>query len=299
MTERYGRLLVSGLMAALCFLSPLANAELSPEQMSPEQIYRKVLPSVMTLEVENVAGERYIASGLIAFSDDIAVTAWHVVSDAHSVWASFADGARVRVVGCIDKDGERDLALIKLERAMPGRRAALSSELEPVASRAFVIGAPKGYGFSITDGLVSQIRRVDGFPQYQVSCPISSGNSGGPVLNGQGQVIGIASWTKSDAQNVSFAIPVAELSRLNASAASVSWENLTPARRPPIAARTIAAAPVTSPQQGTAAAGTLIDLKKRLQNSVGKTVTVVLREETGTGNDEEKFTFTVPSSGLK
>ena len=86
-----------------------------------------------------------------------------------------------------------------------------------MAARAYVIGAPKGYDFSISDGLISQIRTVNGFQQYQLSCPISPGNSGGPILNNRGEVIGIASWTKADAQNVSFAIPTQEFMRLNVS----------------------------------------------------------------------------------
>src|SRR4030095_9175369 len=164
--------------------------------------------------------------GVLALADDVAVTAWHVVCDARTVWATFADGQRVRAIGCIDKHSELDLALLKLDRKFSHRRAVLCQRLQSVAAPAYVIGAPKGYDFSISDGLISQIRRVDGFPQYQVSCPISPGNSGGPVLNERGEVIGIASWTKSDAQNVSFAIPIGELTKLKSSSQPASWEQL-------------------------------------------------------------------------
>ncbi len=259
---------------------------------NPQKLYRKVMPSVMLLEVENFEGERVTGSAVLAVQNDVAVTAWHVVRDARAVWATFGDGTRVKVVGCLDKDGERDLALLKLEKPMPGRRAVLNQELQEVATRAFVIGAPKGYGFSISDGLVSQIRQVDGFAQYQVSCPISPGNSGGPLLNDRGQVIGIVSWTKSDAQNVSFAIPSKEIARLNATGRVMSWEQLDLSARPPLARHWVSSDSHVSTEQGDQG---FENFTKRLERSAGKKVTVVVQED----GMESKFTFTVPQGDLK
>ena len=105
------------------WLALTAGVASSSAETNPQKIYRKALPSVMTLEVENQRGEKFVGSAVMALADDVAVTAWHVVCDAQSVWATFADGTRVKVTGCIDKDGERDLALLKLEKSLPGRRA--------------------------------------------------------------------------------------------------------------------------------------------------------------------------------
>jgi len=273
----------------------MAGVASSSAETNPQKIYRKALPSVMTLEVENQAGEKFVGSAFVALADDVAVTAWHVVCDARSVWATFDDGTRVRAIGCIDKDGERDLALLKLEKGLPGRRAVLNGDLQSVATRAYVIGAPKGYGFSISDGLVSQIRHVDGFSQYQVSCPISPGNSGGPVLDERGRVIGIVSWTKSDAQNVSFAIPSREVARLNATSKAMAWEQLSSSARPPIAPHWVdSERPVSTESKGSVTRG-FEELTKRLEKSAGKRVTVVVQED----GQENKFTFTVPRWALK
>jgi S1-C subfamily serine protease len=282
---------VIGVLLALAAGSTSVLAE-----ENAQKIYRKVLPSVMMLEVENQAGERFVGSAVMALGDDIAITAWHVVCDATSVWARFADDTRVKVVGCIDKDGERDLALLKLERRLPGRCAVLKRDLQSVATRAYVIGAPKGYGFSISDGLVSQIRHVDGFPQYQVSCPISPGNSGGPVLDDRGQVIGIVSWTKSDAQSVSFAIPSQEVRRLNVGSKATVWEQLSVTARPPIAPHRVESdRPVSTEGGKNSPAHGFEEFTKRLQKSAGKNVTVVIQE----GGQENKFTFTVPAGTWK
>lgn len=259
---------------------------------NPLKVYRKVMPSVMLLEVENFAGEKFTGSAVLAVQNDVAVTAWHVVRDAKVVWATFSDGTRTMVVGCLDKDGERDLALLKLDKPMPGRRAVLNDELQEVASRAYVIGAPKGYGFSISDGLISQIRQVDGFAQYQVSCPISPGNSGGPLLNERGQVIGIVSWTKSDAQNVSFVIPTKEIVRLNAKGRVMSWAQLDLSARPPLAKHWVHPDSSVSTERGEQG---FDNFTKRLEKAVGKRVTVVVRE----GGKESKFSFTVPPVNSK
>ncbi|MBL9169450.1 MAG: trypsin-like peptidase domain-containing protein [Verrucomicrobiales bacterium] len=273
------------LMLALLVYPDDAGAE-----TNPKRIYQRVLPSVMTLEVENQVDERFIGSAVMALADDIAITAWHVVSDARVVSACFADGTRVPVVGYLDRDWQRDLVLVKLARPLRGRRATVDLSLMPVASRAYVIGAPKGLGFSISDGLVSQLRTVDGFAQYQVSCPISPGNSGGPLLNERGRVAGIVSWTKSDAQNVSFVVPCLELRRLNPQAAVVTLNDPSQRAALPTPARQLHSdLPVvkTSSDTRVGGFGQFATLMERL---VGQRITVGIR----TNGQENTFTFTVP-----
>ena len=260
--------------------------------LTPEKLYQKVLPSVMMLEVETQSGEKFVGSAVLALADDVALTAWHVVADARSVWAVFADGQRVEVTGCIDHDGVRDLALLKLEKRMPRRQAALCRELQSVAARAYVIGAPKGYDFSISDGLISQIRRLDGVLQYQLSCPISPGNSGSPIFNQRGEVIGIASWTKADAQNVSFAIPTQEFIRLKISGRPATWEQLAataPAAPPARLAKSRQSTDQAINDKETADAERYAAFQKWFNDSMGKSVTIVV-QETGRTNT---FTFTV------
>jgi S1-C subfamily serine protease len=285
MTVRLHRILWLGLWLVNAGASAGLHATLTPEKL-----YQKVLPSVVTLEVKSQSGEKFIGSAVLALADDVVLTAWHVVADARSVCAVFADGQRVNVIGCIDYDGGRDLALLKLEKRLPSRRAALGRELPAVAARAYVIGSPKGYDFSITDGLISQIRSVRGFLQFQLSCPISPGNSGSPVFNQRGEVIGIASWTKAGAQNLSFAIPTRDFIRLNVFERPTTWAQLAANSRP---------APRTSLMESRQSNDKVLEetmdgrsfaaFKERLSDSAGKSVTVVLQEEERTNT----FRFTV------
>lgn len=244
----------------------------------------------MTLEVENQIGEKFVGSAVLALADDAALTAWHVVADARSVWAVFADGQRVKVIGCIHHDGARDQALLKLEKRMPRRQVALCRDMQPVAARAYVIGAPKGYNFSISDGLISQIQIVNGFLQYQLSCPISPGNSGSPIFNQHGEVMGIASWTKSDAQNLSFAIPIQAFSRLNVSERPKSWEELAATGSTAPHARLEQSRQSTDQaRKETVDTNGFVAFQEWYHDSIGKSVTIVTREEGRTNN----FTFTV------
>ena len=285
MTVKLHRMFWLGLWLA-CAVTP----EGLRAALTPEKLYQKVLPSVMTLEVENQSGERFVGSAVLVLADDVALTSWHVVADARSVWAVFADGQRVPVTGCIDHDGGRDLALLKLEKRLPHRQAVLCRELQSVAARAYVIGAPRGYDFSISDGLISQIRNVNGSLQYQLSCPISPGNSGSPILNQRGEVIGIATWTKADAQNVSFAVPTQEIRRLKVSARPATWEQLAATARPAPPDTLIKSRHATDPApEEKSDAGNFAAFQKRLHDSAGKSVTVVVQEEGQTNI----FRFTV------
>jgi hypothetical protein len=272
------------------WLAFVAGAPALQATLTPEALYQKVLPSVMTLEVESQSGEKFIGSAVLALADDVAVTAWHVVAEARTVWAVFADGQRLKVIGCIHQDAKRDLAVLKLEKRLPHRKATLGAELQAVAARIYVVGTPKGYAFSISEGLISQIQIVDGFCEYQLSCPISPGNSGSPIFNQRGEVVGITSWTKSDAQNMSFAIPAQDFTRLNISGEPTSWEQLaiTNTSAPPIKLKKIRHGQDNTHEETTDARN-FAAFQKWYYDSIGKPVTVIVQEDGRTNI----FTFTV------
>lgn len=278
---------------ALCWgvcLVFAANPTRLQAALSPEKLYQRVLPSVLTLEVESQSGEKFVGSAVLALADDVAVTAWHVVANARAVWAVFADGQRLKVTGCIHQDARRDLALLKLETPRTRGQATLCREMPAVGARIYVVGTPKGYAFSISEGLISQIQTVDGFREYQLSCPISPGNSGSPIFNQRGEVIGIASWTKSDAQNMSFAVPTQDFIRLHISGAPTTWEQLaaTNATAPPIKLIKIRHGQDNAREE-TAEARSFAAFQKWYYDSIGKSVTVVVQEKARTNT----FAFTV------
>jgi S1-C subfamily serine protease len=277
-------------LAVLLVFGRLASAQVLP----PEEIYHRLVPSMLTLQVANSQGERFVGSAFLALTNGIAVTSWHVISDATNVTARLADNRYVTVLGLVDKDEKHDLALIRLD-VVDRPKVQLNTNTPLVGSRAYVIGAPKGFEFSVTDGLLSQIQQVDGYDQFQVSCPISGGNSGGPLINDRGEVVGITSWTKRDAQNVSFATPARFLAGLNPTLPAVPWGKVVPPIQPTVKATSSAADRVVTAQPSTADSN-VRDLKQFLQSSAGKHVTVLIIDD---DESEKEFDITVPADFLK
>ena len=275
-------------LVGLCF--PISAAP------SPEEIYQAVLPATLTLEVENTAGQHFVGCAFLAVGEGLAITAWHVVFDAQRVEARFSDNRRVRVLGLVDKNEQLDLALIKLD-ANVRSRIPLSSTSPRIGSRIYVVGAPRGLDFSLADGLISQIRTLDNVRYYQVSCPISPGDSGGPVLNDRGEAVGVMSWRKPNAENISFAIPAADVTRLNPARPPVPWPATTRMSRPAIMAsdKTRLSQPSAS-TTNLSTMGDFRDFQSLLSERAGRHITVTVEDENAQAT---RFSFEVPKHALK
>lgn len=194
----------------------------SPE-LKPEQLYKQATASIITLSVERKDGSKVTGSGFLAQKEGLAVTAWHVVRNAKKVSAKFENGEEFEVSGLVDRDEKRDVALVRVK--VFGRTLIATEANDPaVGSKAYVIGAPKGLEFSISDGLISQVRTIDGVKVFQYSCPSSPGNSGGPLINSQGRVVGVVSFQFRDGQNLNFAIPISYALGLDSSLPTQQWD---------------------------------------------------------------------------
>ncbi|HEU0040530.1 MAG TPA: trypsin-like peptidase domain-containing protein [Verrucomicrobiae bacterium] len=278
---------IAGLKSLL--LAGLGFAGGMPGQaaLSPEEIYEKTSPSVLTLEVENSNHERFVGAACLVVRPGLAVTAWHVVHDAQKIEAWFSDHRRAKIVGLVAKDEKLDLALIEIE-ANDRPRTVLATNTPRIGAKAFVIGAPKGMDFSIADGLISQVRELEGVRQYQLSCPISPGNSGGPVLNDRGELVGIVSWREAGVQNLSFAVPSLEVLRLDSRKPAVPW---------PVRVVRVLGKSDSFPEKGTfngervkSDPRGLAEFRQALAELAGKRVTLTLE----TGGAVQSFNFEAP-----
>lgn len=143
----------------------------------------------------------------------------HVVGEATTINIEFQDGRRfeAKLVG---KDARKDLALIEamVEAGDSDIRPVVlgDSDSLQVGEWVFAMGSPFGFGFSVTAGIVSFLKRVGG-PQGNVSdfiqtdTAINQGNSGGPLVNLRGEVIGINTWIASQSGGsigLGFAVPI-------------------------------------------------------------------------------------------
>ncbi len=167
-------------------------------------VYRRAAGSVMTLWVKDKLGNSLgNGTGFLVKETGLVLTAYHVISDAHSLTAHFDDGTVATVLGVVDVDPSNDLALLQI-KPTTRKPVPLAAAKPEIGSEIFVIGAPKGLEFSITSGIINQVRKES---TIQFSAPVSPGNSGSPLLNEAGEAVGIVSYQRNDGQNLNFAIP--------------------------------------------------------------------------------------------
>jgi S1-C subfamily serine protease len=161
-----------------------------------------------------------IGSGVILTSTGYILTNRHVVEDSTSLSVELADG-RTFEATIVRESSDTDLALIKIDAtALPAASIGSSASLE-VGQTAIAIGSPLGtYTETVTQGIVSGLgrevtvtdqltrRRTTLTDLIQTDAAINAGNSGGPLLDAAGNVVGINTATSTSAEGIGFAIPI-------------------------------------------------------------------------------------------
>lgn len=186
----------------------------APVPLSIPEIYRRTAPSVVTIETRVGAG-----TGFVVDTEGHILTNFHVIEGVDQVEVSFAGGERLtgQVVGT---DAGDDLAVVKVD--LPAGVAPLElgdSSTVQVGETAIAIGNPFGLDRTLTAGVISAVGRTMTSPLgrsvsnvIQTDAQINSGNSGGPLLNGFGQVIGINTQLENPTGGgnigISFAVPI-------------------------------------------------------------------------------------------
>ena len=158
---------------------------------------------------------RSVGSGFIISNDGYILTNHHVVDGADSITVRLSD-RREFTAKLVGSDETYDVALLKVEgKDLPILRQGASSSIKP-GQWVVAIGSPLGLDQSVTAGIVSAVGRTGGpgqqyVPFIQTDVAINRGNSGGPLLNTSGEVVGINSQILSNSggyMGVSFAIPM-------------------------------------------------------------------------------------------
>lgn len=190
-------------LAGLALGSPLADLE--AEQQA---LYRSAAPSVVFLSHDDGFG-----SGFFVSDDGLILTNAHVVADNTTLQVVLLDGRTIE--GVVQERAEKlDLALVDL----PGSGypvLPLSTEHDAVRVGAWAasIGHGRGGIWTYTTGMVSNRYADRSATVFQTQIPVNPGNSGGPVLDRSGAVIGVVTSKLRDAESINFAIPVFEAVR--------------------------------------------------------------------------------------
>ena len=230
--------------------NPLLNSRAVKEAMSVQramrQIYKEVNPAVVRIETESTIdlsqfrhpyfpfffdiprrGQQHkqqgLGSGFILSSDGYIVTNHHVIAKRGS--KKYVDEIKVKLVNgksyeakVIGSDSVSDIALLKIKSSNELKEVYIgNSEDIEVGDFAIAIGNPFGLSSTFTMGVISSkgqdVESQDGVPRIQTDAPINQGNSGGPLINVKGEVIGINQMiftknTSGGSIGIGFAIPI-------------------------------------------------------------------------------------------
>ncbi|MHC4325456.1 MAG: trypsin-like peptidase domain-containing protein, partial [Planctomycetota bacterium] len=156
-----------------------------------------------------------LGSGMVVHEDGYVITNAHVIKGSRKIKVVFSDGSEYPAE-IISGDESRDLAVLKIpvNKKLPFVRLGRSFDLM-IGETVIAIGNPYGYANTVTSGVVSavgrDIRVAEGFwlrGLIQTDASINPGNSGGPLLNINGDLIGVNTAVRAEAENIGFAIPV-------------------------------------------------------------------------------------------
>lgn len=168
--------------------------------MNTQTILEKHIDSIIQIMTPYGSGSGFIIDGLI-------ITNSHVVGGLKEVVVS-AKNIKRSIARVVYDDPYFDLAFISLKIPEPKQPLKLSTQVVEDGDTTIAIGHPYGLNYTATEGIVSKASRLQGDLEYiQIDAAINPGNSGGPLLNTDGEVIGVNTFIIQNSNNLGFALP--------------------------------------------------------------------------------------------
>lgn len=196
---------------SFCLAAALALPAAAQAQVPVPRIVQRAGPAVVSLKTFDAQGaELLIGSGFI-LRDGRIVTNAHVVQGAVRAEVFDADGRLMGTASHAEAlSSTVDLAVLP-RLGDPHATVALARRAPGVGEEIVTIGTPEGLANTVSTGIVSAYREVAGRRMMQITAPLSSGSSGGPVLNRRGEVVGVSVAVFEGGQNLNFAVPLEDV----------------------------------------------------------------------------------------
>lgn len=183
----------------------------------PAKIYDKNNKSVLMVYGYDVFGkQQYQGSGVVVGADMV-LTNCHLIGESGKVTVVLNENNVEAQV--THKESKRDLCLLKVPKLNRNPVSLSNNEPLKVGRPVFAIGSPRGLEASLSDGIISSLRHINGDEIIQTTAGISQGSSGGGLFDAHGKLIGITTLFLKDATNIAFAYRIADISSIKNNAA--------------------------------------------------------------------------------
>lgn len=183
-----------------------AHARAADGEMTPSAVFQAASRSIVVVETFDAEGQEVALGSGVVIAPGVVVTNCHVFKGSTVAQVRYQHDRLEAALR--DSDTARDLCSLTVDMlTAPPARLGSASQAQ-VGDRVYAIGAPQGLELTLSDGLISSLRPLDGGNVLQVTAPISHGSSGGGLFDNQAKLIGITTMYLSDSQQLNFAVPV-------------------------------------------------------------------------------------------
>ncbi|MCI0641918.1 MAG: trypsin-like peptidase domain-containing protein [Gemmataceae bacterium] len=200
---------------AVCLLACLSSTVLAGEEkkepkkaLDAEKLAAAAKESMVVIHYTGRDGKQHgLGAGFVVAEDGLIATNFHVIGEARPIRVQLADGTKLDATSVHASDRHLDLALVRIP-AKNLKPLTLGDSDKLKSGQAIVaLGHPRGLEHSVVAGVLSGKREFEGVSMLQLAIPIEQGNSGGPVLDEKGQVVGIVTMKALVTANLGFAVP--------------------------------------------------------------------------------------------
>lgn len=187
----------------------------TPTVATVEEIAERAKPSIVVVSFTDHEGRQQgLGTGFVVSADGLIATNMHVIREARPIRVEMVDGTRYDVTEIHATERDMDLAVLRVDAQNLVPLALGDSDTLKQGQDLVAIGHPRDLKFSVVSGVLSGRREIDGRPMLQLAIPVETGNSGGPVLDRQGNVHGMITLKSAVTANLGFAVAVNALKPL-------------------------------------------------------------------------------------
>jgi len=202
-------------MLLLVFVRCASAVEPVAVAASVKDLAAKVRPSIVVVTYAGRDGvQQGLGTGFVIDQGGLIATNLHVIGEARPIGVQTADGKSLIVKAIQASDRSLDLAILQVDAGGLAPLELAAGEPPAAGEPVVVMGNPLGLKHSVVSGVVSGAREIDGRTMLQLAIPVEPGNSGGPVLDMHGRVLGIVTMKSAVTENLGFAVAVNDLKTL-------------------------------------------------------------------------------------